>query len=148
MVIIHIYGALVILLLLRDHQDTEYESFEMEIGIAGPIFTSKNIKCLMGQQYPYPTKWEKNIVVIIHIYGAIAIFLLFCVHKDTGSESCEIEISVTGPIFAQKKIVKALWDSDIYTLKMGENNVIFLRINGTITIFLLFCDHQDTEYES
>ena len=148
MVILHIYGAIAIFLLFCDRQDAEYESQEMEIGIAGPIFTSKNIKCLMGQQYPYPTKWEKNIVVIIHIYGAIAIFLLFCVHKDTGSESCEIEISVTGPIFAQKKIVKALWDSDIYTLKMGENNVIFLRINGTITIFLLFCDHQDTGSES
>ena len=52
MVIIHIYGALVILLLLRDHQDTEYESFEMEIGIAGPIFTYKNIKGSMGQCYP------------------------------------------------------------------------------------------------
>ena len=28
----------------------------------------------------------ENIVVIIHIYGAIAIFLLFCVHQDAELE--------------------------------------------------------------
>ena len=31
----------------------------------------------MGQRYTYSTIWEKNDVVIIHIYGDIAIFLLF-----------------------------------------------------------------------
>ena len=42
----------------------------MEIGVYGPILTQKNIKGSMGQLYPYSTKWVKNIVVIIHIYGA------------------------------------------------------------------------------
>ena len=40
----------------------------------------ENIKDYMGQRYPYYTIWEKNTVVIIHIYGARAIFLLFCDH--------------------------------------------------------------------
>ena len=40
----------------------------------------------------------ENIVAIIHIYGAIAIFLLFCDYQETESWSCEIEIGVAGPI--------------------------------------------------
>ena len=39
----------------------------------------------MGQFCIYSTKWEKN-VVIIHIYGARAIFLLFYEDQDTESE--------------------------------------------------------------
>ena len=85
-VILHIYGAIAIFLLFCDRQDAEYESQEMEIGIAGPIFTSKNIKCLMGQQYPYSASLEENIVVFIHIYGIRAILLLFCDHQDTESK--------------------------------------------------------------
>ena len=62
----------------------------MEIGVAGPIFARKNIKGYMVQLYTYYTIWEKNIVVIIHIYGARAIFLLFYYHQDTESESQEV----------------------------------------------------------
>ena len=36
----------------------------MDIGIAGPIFTHKNIKGYMGQLYPYSTKWAEDIVAI------------------------------------------------------------------------------------
>ena len=39
----------------------------------------------MGQGYPYPTKWEKN-VVILHIYGDIAILLLFYDDQNTRFE--------------------------------------------------------------
>ena len=49
----------------------------MEIGVSRPILTHKHLKSSMGQQYLYSTKWEKNIVPIIYIYGARAIFLLF-----------------------------------------------------------------------
>ena len=52
----------------------------------------KYIKGPMGQRYPYFTRWEKHIVVIIYIYWALAIFLLFYDHLDTESESCEMEI--------------------------------------------------------
>ena len=55
------------------------------------------------------------IVVILHFYGAIAIFLLFCDNQDTESESREIEISVAGPIFTHK-ISKDPWDNDIHNL--------------------------------
>ena len=76
--IIHIYGTLAIFLLFCTHQDNESESREMEIGVSGPIFTYLNIKGSMGQRYAYSTKWEKNVLAIIYIYGARAIFLLFC----------------------------------------------------------------------
>ena len=59
----------------------------MEIGVAEPIFTHKNIKGSMVQQNRYSTRWEQNIVVVLHIYGALSISLLFCDHQDTESES-------------------------------------------------------------
>ena len=73
----------------------------------------------MGQQYPYSTIWEKNIVGIVRIYGARAIFLLFCDSQDTESESRNIEIGVSGPILAQKNI-NSLWDNDIHTSQYGR----------------------------
>ena len=53
-----IYGARASFILFWDHQDTESESQEIEIGVAGPISTQKNIKGPMEQRYPYPTIWE------------------------------------------------------------------------------------------
>ena len=82
MEVLHIYGARSIFLLFYDDQDTESESTN--------INTYKDIKFYMGQQYPYPTRWVKNIVVLIHIYGARTIFLLFFYHQDTKSGSLEI----------------------------------------------------------
>ena len=41
----------------------------------------------MTQLYVYSIKGVKNIEVIIHIYGALAIFILFWDHQDTESES-------------------------------------------------------------
>ena len=48
------------------------------------------------------------MMVILPIYGARAIFLLFCDHQDSGSESREMKIGVAGPIFTHKNISKAL----------------------------------------
>ena len=45
-VILHINGARAILLLLCDHQDTEYEECVMDSGVAGPILTNKKSKVL------------------------------------------------------------------------------------------------------
>ena len=85
-VILHIYGALSIFLLFGNNKDSESESRDMEICATGKIFTGENLKGSMGQQCTHFTRWEKNIVEILHIYGAIAIFLLFCIHQDTESE--------------------------------------------------------------
>ena len=41
----------------------------------------------MVQQYPYYKRCEKKIVVVLHIYGALDILLLFCDHQDTDYES-------------------------------------------------------------
>ena len=37
-----------------------------------------------------------------HIYGARAIFLLFCVHQDIESELSKTGIGVAGPILTKK----------------------------------------------
>ena len=44
----------------------------------------------MGQQYQYQTLREKNIVTIIYIYGARAIFVLFNDNQDIKYESQDI----------------------------------------------------------
>ena len=54
----------------------------MEISVAGPIFTHKNQR-LYGTKISIPHKMGENIVAITYIYGAIAIFLLFCDQEDT-----------------------------------------------------------------
>ena len=73
----------------------------------------------MGQCYPHPTRWYKTIVAIIHIYGARTIFLLFYDNQNTDSESRDIEVGVSGPIFTQK-ISKALWENNKHTTQDGS----------------------------
>ena len=58
-------------------------------------------------------------MAILHIYGARAVFLIFCVHQDTESDSCEIEMSTSQPIFTHKNISKALWENISILYKMG-----------------------------
>ena len=83
---IHIDGDRAIFLLFCNHQHTESESWEMKIGLAGPIIKIITIKGSMGQLYIYSTRWEENILVILPIYGDRAIFLLFCNHQESESE--------------------------------------------------------------
>ena len=44
----------------------------------------------MGQWFAYCKKWDKNILMVSHIYGDIAIFPLFYDDQDTLSTECEI----------------------------------------------------------
>ena len=57
----------------------------------------------MGQRYPYYRRWEKNIVVVIRIYGSLAIYLLFCDYQDTELEPREMNIGGYQWIFTKKK---------------------------------------------
>ena len=63
-------------------------------------------------------KIGENVLVMLHIYGAIAIFIIFYYHQDTESESQEMEIGIAVPIITQNiYISKYLWDKNIHTLK-------------------------------
>ena len=58
-------------------------------------------------------------MIIIHIYGARAILLIFCDHQGTESKSQEMVNIVVGPIFTQRKI-RELYGTKISILyKMG-----------------------------
>ena len=70
----------------------------------------------MRQIYTYSTRWEKNNVAIIHIYGAWEIIQIFCDHQDTKSKSYDIEMGKSQPELTHKKISNALWENDIHTL--------------------------------
>ena len=59
-------------------------------------------------------------MVILHIYGAIAIFLLFYDDRDTLSTECEICMTIPQLIFTNKNISKDLWENDIHTIQHGE----------------------------
>ena len=56
-------------------------------------------------------------MVILHIDGALAIFLLFCDHQDTEYEKQEKGNTVAGPIFTQRKILKTLCYNYIHNLQ-------------------------------
>ena len=61
----------------------------------------------------------------------------FCDYQYTESESCEIEMSISQPIFDHKN--QRLQETMIYILyKMGGNIVLIIRIYGDRSIFLLF----------
>ena len=59
-------------------------------------------------------------MVIIHINGDRSIFLPFCDHQDTESESCEIEMSMYIPIFTHNKISNDIRYNGIHTLQYGR----------------------------
>ena len=69
-----------------DNQVTGSESCKIKIGIAGPIFKPYKISKPLWDNNIHTKKGEK-FVAIINIYGARAIFLLFCDNQDTESES-------------------------------------------------------------
>ena len=88
---------------------------------------------------------EKS-VAILHIYGARTIFLLFCYHQDTKSESRDIEICVAGPIFPQGKNTKGSIVKWYPYPKIWANNIVaIIHIYGSRANFLLLYDNQDTE---
>ena len=68
------------------------------------INTEKNIKGSMEQQYPKSTRWDKNIMLTLHIHGALTIFKVLCNNQDIESELWDMEIGVAGPIFTKKNI--------------------------------------------
>ena len=71
----------------------------MKIGVAGTIFTHKNIsKVLWEKTVNTPQDWSKTFLEILHSYGARETFLLFHDNQDTDSESREIEMSISQPI--------------------------------------------------
>ena len=83
-------------------------------------------------------------MVILHIYGARGIFLLFYDDKDTLSTKCKIKMSISQLMFTHKNI-KSLYGTMISILyKTGEKIVTILHIYGDRAMFLLLYDDQDT----
>ena len=70
-------------MLFYDDQDTESEQLEIQMRIYQLIFTHKNIPKALWDNDIHTLKIRENIVVIIHIYGDKAIFLLFYDDQDT-----------------------------------------------------------------
>ena len=123
-VILNIYGDRTISLLFYNNQNTESVQREMETDVGGPILTQKNIKGYTGQKYPYSTIWVKNIVVIFHIYGDRAIFLLFYNNPDNESEYWEMKVDVVGPIFTHKNMEGCMGQQYPYSIIRGNNIVV------------------------
>ena len=68
-------------------------------------------------------------MVILHIYGAKTIFLLFCVHQYTESKNLEGEIGIARLIYINKKYQRIYGTMISILYKMDEKNiVVFLHI--------------------
>ena len=86
-VVIHFYDSRAIVLLYDDHQDTKYESWEIENIISGPRFAQKRTsETPCHNHINILLHGKENIVVVINTYGSKAIILIFGDHQDTKSE--------------------------------------------------------------
>ena len=94
-----------------------------------------------------PHNMGENILTILHVHGARAIFLLFCDHYYTWTESRELLIGVAGPVINHENIKGVMGQRYPYSTIREQNIVAILRIYGARSIILLFWDHQDTESE-
>ena len=88
----------------------------MEISVAGQILTKKNHQRTYRTTIPIPQKMIEKYCDNNQFFGTRAISLLFCVHQDTESEKCEININISEPITTKKKNPKALCDIEIHNL--------------------------------
>ena len=71
-----------------DHQDTKYDSHEIENEqISKNINSYKYIKGYMGQQYLHCAIFQEHIMVVLYTCRYLAIFLLCFGHQDTESKS-------------------------------------------------------------
>ena len=102
----------------------------------------------MGQQYLYHKIWVTNIVIIILIYVALAMFLLFCDHQNTESESLDIEIGVATPIFTHK-VYQRLYGTMISILyNMGAKycgNCSYIYGARNISLLILDCQYTKSD---
>ena len=62
------------------------------MSISKPMITYKNYQRLHGTMIYIIYNMSENIVVILHIYRASAIFLLLCDYQETEYEPREIKI--------------------------------------------------------
>ena len=87
-------------------------------------------------------------MAIINIYGARVVSHYFMITKTPNLSNVKLKL-VCLDQYSPIKIYK-LYGTKIYTLhNMGAKNIaLLIHIYGAKAIFFLFCDHQDTEYES
>ena len=56
-------------------------------------------------------------MLIIHVYRARTIFLLFCGDQDTEYDKWEIKTSTSNIIFTHENLSRAQWENYIHTLQ-------------------------------
>ena len=92
----------------------------MNISTARKIFNKKRSKALCDN-YIYTIQDGRKYCGHTSYFWAKGISLLFCNHKDTKSESQEMEIGEAGQIFTHKNISTALWDNHTWWEKYCDN---------------------------
>ena len=85
-VILHISGARSIFLLCCDSKTPNMSKEKLIIAYLGKYPYRKKHQRLYGKILSIIYNMEEKYAAILHIYGARAISLLFCVHQDTESE--------------------------------------------------------------
>ena len=93
----------------------------------------------MVQWYTCSTRREGHTVLVIHVDGDWAIFLIFYNHQDTEYEWWETIIYVARPILTQKKIYQRLYGTvPSIRAKIGGNIVVIIDIYGARAISYYF----------
>ena len=77
-------------------------------------------------------------VVILHVYGALVIFILFYDDQDTESGSREMKIGVSGQIFTQKNVKVSLGKPYPYPKIWDKSIVVIIHLHGARAMFYYF----------
>ena len=78
------------------------------------------------------------IVAILHIYGVISAYLLFCDHQETDYDEHEMYISISWPVLTQK-MYQSIYGKNVSILyNMGEKVVAILHTSRDRQKFYYF----------
>ena len=92
----------------------------------------------MGQQNPYSKRLEENIVAILYIYGAGAIFLLFAITKTLNISNMKYKWAHINQYATQKINQTLYWTTISIINKTGEKQLwrffAYMELNPFSTI--------------
>ena len=101
----------------------------------------------MVQKCPYSTRWEKNIVVILYIYGSKSISYYFIINNTLNPSKAKYK-TLQLDQYSHRKNTKISMEQQYASYTRRQINiVVILNIYGDKNILILFFVHQDTKYE-
>ena len=98
----------------------------------------------MGYQYPYPKRWQENIMVVLHIYGDKSISYYFLMSKTLKTSHKNWKLVYLDQYKPFLNIQCSLGQRYLYSTMWEEMCCIYSYL-WSKSHFLPYFDNQDTE---